>query len=70
MIFGTPIAVVTIGLNPGGLQMETLTILLLIFGLGFFLMRRGGMGMGCCGGHSHGTQTEQGEKEDVSKTNP
>jgi hypothetical protein len=50
--------------------METLTILLLIFGLGFFLMRRGGMGMGCCGGHSHGTQTEQGEKEDVSKTNP
>ena len=51
--------------------METLVIVLVIFGLGFFLMRRGGVGMGCCGGgHSHGTQTGQREKEEASKPHP
>ncbi len=25
----------------------------------FFLMRRGGTGMGCCGGHSHGDPAGQ-----------
>jgi hypothetical protein len=47
--------------------METLIIFLVVFGLGFLLMRRGGMGMGCCGGHSHETQTGQGEKEEAGQ---
>lgn len=29
-------------------------IFLGFIGLVFFLMRKGGGGMGCCGGHSHG----------------
>jgi hypothetical protein len=33
-------------------------IVLGIIALVFFLMRRGGAGMGCCGGHSHGSPSE------------
>jgi Fe-S oxidoreductase len=40
--------------------MENWLILLGIIGLFLFLMRRGGAGMGCCGGgHSHGDPSEE-----------
>lgn len=51
--------------------METWIAVLVIFGLFFLLMRRGGAGMGCCGGgHSQGRPAEHGEeksKENVQK---
>lgn len=38
--------------------MTSWLILLVVVALLFLLMRKGGMGMGCCGGHSHGSGTE------------
>lgn len=44
--------------------MEKLLIFLGVIGLFFFLMRRGGSGMGCCGGgHSHGEPSEPPEEK-------
>ena len=44
-------------------------IVLGIIALFFFLMRRGGAGMGCCGdGHSHGSPSE--DSEGKTKENP
>jgi hypothetical protein len=49
--------------------MENWLILLGIIGLFFFLMRRGGAGMGCCGGgHSHGNPSK--DSEEKTKENP
>lgn len=48
--------------------MEKLLIILGIVGLLFFFMRRGGMGMGCCGGQSHGGHSEHSEER--AKQNP
>lgn len=41
--------------------MENWLIVLGIIALFFFLMRPGGAGMGCCGGHSHGSPSEDSE---------
>ncbi len=49
--------------------MEKWLILLGIIGLIFFLIKRGGVGMGCCGGgHSHGNRSENSEEK--IKDNP